>query len=109
MYTPRRAIETPERKKMGVKRTDPPRSVNIPTNISTTLESDMVKEPSTVEMSWVHRVRIRDVGVSSSQLNKVCQYETLDTVNLTDRRVEPNTESTSFALIDPDARRVLRW
>jgi hypothetical protein len=44
-----------------------------------TVESDMVREQSIVEMSWVHRMMIRDVEVSSSW-NKVCQHETLNTV-----------------------------
>jgi hypothetical protein len=56
---------------MGVKRTGPPSLVTISAHISTTAENDQVRLPSIVEMSWVHRVMIRDDGVSSSQLEQV--------------------------------------
>ena len=56
---------------MGVKRTGPPSLVAISVINSTTAENDQVRVPSIVEMSWVHRVMIRDVGVSSSQLEQV--------------------------------------
>ena len=71
MYTPSRAIETPGRRKIGVKRTGPKSLVAISVHISTTAENDQVRLPSIVEISWVHRVMIRDVGVSSSQLEQV--------------------------------------
>ena len=70
MYTPRRAVETPGIRKIGEKRTGPPRLVNIATKFSTTLANDAARLPSIVAMSWVHRVMIRDVGVSSSQLEQ---------------------------------------
>ena len=70
MYTPRKAIETPGRRKMGVKITGPPSLVTISAHISTTPANDQVRLPSIVAMSWVHRVMIRDVGVSSSQLEQ---------------------------------------
>ena len=71
MYTPSRAIETPGRRKIGVKRTGPKSLVAISVHISTTAENDQVRLPSIVEISWVHRVMIRDIGVSSSQLEQV--------------------------------------
>ena len=89
---------------MGVKSTGPPSLVTISAPTSAITANDHARLPSIVAMSWVHRVMIRDVGVSSSQLEKkVCQYDH-NPATLTDRRVEPNTESTSFALIDLDAR-----